>query len=327
MAAIEEAPKSVKVVRTTVDGVKYIAYRHKQDAQEHAFWQSLDGPLVSALRAQDRNGVEWWVVPDDGSKHLDDDLPSDRRNPRYPFTTAKSLNATARALRRIYSVPVKARANPRFVFEHANQIPAKLRHLRWLAQQEKQDATTQIIRRKNPKLRPHVIERRAQRSAEGHREHTLRWFSLLPFKNREILERWAAADHRSPEYRETASYRDMPRGYKQPKRRRNPLRRGYSRATISANISTLRREGYPQRQAVAIALSTARRSAGRRRVSHLRRNPRWEDMHGPEHEAFIRHINSKQNKTFTPWEPGRDYFAPRRRASRPRPASKRRARR
>jgi hypothetical protein len=244
MPAIEYLPQSTKVVRTTIDGTKYIAYRDKKAAQDHAAWQSLGGKWLSALEARDRNGESWWVVPDDGSKHLD--------NPRYPFTTAKSLNATARALRRIYSVPVKK--NPRFVFEHANQIPAKLRHLRWLAQQQVTGReTTQVIRRKNP------------------------------------------------------------------------LRRGWSRATISANISKLCREGYPQRQAIAIALNAARRSAGRR-VG--RRNPRWEDLHGPDHEAFMQHINSQQNKRHIPWEPGRDIFAPKRKTSarRYRPASKRRAR-
>ena len=42
-----------------------------------------------------------------------------------------------------------------------------------------------------------------------------------------------------------------------------PLRSGNSKAAISANIRQLRAEGYPQRQAVAIALSTARKSSSR----------------------------------------------------------------
>jgi hypothetical protein len=44
-----------------------------------------------------------------------------------------------------------------------------------------------------------------------------------------------------------------------------PLKVGYSRKTISRNIRTEMRHGRPQKQAVAIALSTARKAKRARR--------------------------------------------------------------
>jgi len=47
-----------------------------------------------------------------------------------------------------------------------------------------------------------------------------------------------------------------------------PLRQSSSRNTISANVKKLRDEGYPQKQAVAIALDVAR---GKRKMPKRRR--------------------------------------------------------
>jgi hypothetical protein len=60
------------------------------------------------------------------------------------------------------------------------------------------------------------------------------------------------------------------------RRRRNPLRRGHSRATISANIRKLiREEGYDPKQAVAIAYSKARK---RRNPLSVKRSAEFQEF-------------------------------------------------
>lgn len=49
-----------------------------------------------------------------------------------------------------------------------------------------------------------------------------------------------------------------------------PLKSGYSNEVISSNISKLVHEGYPQNQAVAIALAQARKSAKNIKDPHRR---------------------------------------------------------
>ena len=56
-----------------------------------------------------------------------------------------------------------------------------------------------------------------------------------------------------------------------------PLKKGSSQETISSNISEMRHAGYPQKQAIAAALDTARRAA--ERGGRQNKNPKV--FHGP----------------------------------------------
>jgi hypothetical protein len=47
-----------------------------------------------------------------------------------------------------------------------------------------------------------------------------------------------------------------------------PLKKGKSRATVSANIREMMKHGHSQKQSVAAALSTARKSGKKKHAGH-----------------------------------------------------------
>ena len=104
------------VVRTKIDGVEYIAYRDREEARDHAAWQTLSlprGVSVSAQPARSPDGDTWWVVPDDGSQTD----KKTKKNPRFVFKSIKMVKRHVRAVnrkaRRPSSHPQVKRPNPR----------------------------------------------------------------------------------------------------------------------------------------------------------------------------------------------------------------------
>lgn len=50
-----------------------------------------------------------------------------------------------------------------------------------------------------------------------------------------------------------------------------PLKKGYSKETISNNIKEMIKGGYPPKQAVAASLETARRSGGENKFPRMKK--------------------------------------------------------
>lgn len=106
--------------------------------------------------------------------------------------------------------------------------------------------------KRNPSFTPEYIAYSAAREAYG---RALNMRNGDPRKAALVKSRWAAL------MKARAAVDALPEGRRM---RTNPLRRGSSRATVSANIRELVHAGYPQKQAIAIALRSAGKARRRR---------------------------------------------------------------
>lgn len=106
--------------------------------------------------------------------------------------------------------------------------------------------------KRNPGFTPEYIAYSAAREAYG---RALNMRNSDPRKAALVKARWAAL------VKARAAVDALPEGRRM---RTNPLRRGPSKAAISANIRELMRAGRPQKQAIAIALRSAGKARRRR---------------------------------------------------------------
>lgn len=103
---------------------------------------------------------------------------------------------------------------------------------------------------------------------------TTRAAYTLDAKGRERRDGWDVFidgqwhDRFSTKAKAMAEVRHLKRGSRMTP---NPLKRGSSRTTISANIAKMRREGYPADQAAAAAYRSARNPASPRKISKGKR--------------------------------------------------------
>lgn len=82
-----------------------------------------------------------------------------------------------------------------------------------------------------------------------------------------------------------------------------PLAKGYGRKTVSKNIRKMKKEGYPQKQAVAASLDTARRSAKKAGKSGKGSKPKPK-MKGTARERFVKSRSGSKKKPSKRGNPG-----------------------